>query len=92
MSEMKPIAESGLAIPSIDCGCVLRAAIREHVLDRFRERSGDAPNHSAEMLEWPTRESLDPSSGLGGRVAHPSESREGGARTTADRVTRMTPP
>ena len=55
---------------------VLGAAIREHVLDRTRERAGDSANDSAEVLEGSPRESLDPFGGLGGAVAHPTECTE----------------
>ena len=133
--EMSPIAESGVAISSIDCWMsfcadsvtgrkamsssmtllaelvvlehepedrderdrqrkereehavgdrsgVLRAAVREHVFDRPRERSRDAAHDSAEVLERPPRESLERSGGLGGGVAHPPECRGGRPPTT----------
>ena len=64
---------------------VLRAAIREHVLDRARQRSHDAAHDSADVLEGPPCESLDPSGGLGGGVAHPPECTEHVAATGRER-------
>ena len=59
-----------------DRGRVLRAAVREHVLDRARERSRDAAHDSADVLEGPPCESLERSGGLGGGVTHPRECTE----------------
>ena len=74
-----------------DRGRVLRAAVREHVLDRRRQRAHDAAHDAAEVLEGPPRESLERARGLGGGVAHPPECKEGPAtgRAAAARSPRI---